>query len=172
MPRTPLITAQFNVFVDGGTRLLGLADVTMPNFEAMTETVTGAGLMGELEVVSRHFSAMTFTMNFRSMLDDALNFAHAQAHNFDLRSAQSFEDNTTYQRGEAAERYSIIGPVKTINHGNRAPNSPWDASLEVAVRRLEHFIDGAQVREIDILNNINRVRGVDLYADIRRAVGG
>ena len=171
MPRIPLLTEQFNVFVDGGTKLLGLATVTMPNLEAITENVTGAGIMGELKIVSRgHMSALTFTMNFRALLDETLDFVHSKSYNFDLRSAQGFEDNTSYERGTAKERYSVIGPVTTINHGNRGPHSPWEASIAMAVRRLEHFMDGEQVRELDILNGIHRVRGVDVYADVRAAI--
>jgi len=171
MPRVPLLTAQYNVYVDGGTKLLGLATVTLPNFSALVKTVTGAGIMGELEIPSRgHMSALTFTMNFRSMLDDPLTYAISKAYNFDLRAAQSYEDNTTHDRSEAKERYSIRGPVKVVNHGNRGPHAAWDASIEVSARRVEHFIDGKQVLEYDILNDIYKVNGVDIYAEVRAAI--
>jgi hypothetical protein len=168
--KVPHITAAYNVYVDGGTKLLGLADCTMPNWEALTETITGAGIMGELEIPSRgHMSALTFVMNFRSMLDDPLTFAISQAYHFDLRAAQGFEDNTTYERGEAKERYSIRGPIKTVNPGTRGPHAAWDATIEVAVRRVEHFIDGRQVLEFDLLNDVYRVNGVDIYQQVRAA---
>ena len=171
MPRVPLLTAQFNVYVNGGQRLLGLATVTLPNFAALTETVTGAGIMGEMEVPSRgHMSAMEFVLNFRSMIDDPLTYAISKAYSFDLRSAQSYEDSTTYDRSEARERYALRGPVKSVNHGNRGPNAAWDASIAVAARRVEHFIDGRQMLEFDLLNNIYKVNGVDIYAPVRAAI--
>jgi hypothetical protein len=168
----PTLTAQFNVFVDGGQRLMGLADVVLPNFSAMVETVTGAGIMGEIEVPAvGQMSAMTFTMNFRSMLDDPLTYAISQAYHFDLRSAQDYEDPTNYERGIAKERFSIIGPVKVLNPGNRAPNTAWAASIEVAARRIEHYMDGALKIEYDPLNGVYSVDGVDIYAAVRAAVG-
>jgi len=128
MRRVPGLTEQFNVYVDGGQRLLGLAEVTLPSLEALTETIKGAGLMGELEIVSLgQFSALTFTMSFRSLLDDPLDYVIGKPYNFDLRSAQTFEDIGTFDKGVAAERYSIRGPVKTINPGKRAPHSAWDS---------------------------------------------
>lgn len=173
MRRLPLLTAQYNVYVDGGQNLLGLAEVTLPDFSALTETVTGAGIMGEIEVPSRgHMSALTFTLNFRSMLDDPLKLAISTVHNFDLRAAQSYEDITSFDRGEAKERYSIIGPVKSVKLGKRTPHAPWDASIEVAARRVEHFIDGKQMVEWDPINNIYKVNGVDIYQQVRAAIGG
>jgi len=169
--RAPLLTAQFNVFVDGGKKLLGLADVTLPNFEALSETITGAGIMGELEIPAvGQFSAMNFVMNFRSMLDVPLTFAVSKAYHFDLRSAQSYEETTTYERGEAKERYSVRGPVRVINHGNRAPNGLWEASIEIAVRRVEHYMDGKLLLEFDPLNDVYRVNGQDIYAQVRAAI--
>jgi len=172
MPRAALLTSQFNVFVDGGTKLLGLADVVMPNYEALSETVTGAGLMGEIEVPSRgHFTALQFTLNFRSLLDQPISLAVSMVHHFDLRSAQSYEDTTTFERGEAKERYSILGPVLRFDHGKRAPHSPWDAVIVVAVRRVEHYLDGKQVLEIDTLNEKYVHNGQDIYRDVRAAIG-
>jgi len=171
MPRVPTVTAQFNVYVDGGQKLLGLATVTLPNMQAQTETFTGAGIMGEMEVPSRgHMGAMTFTMNFRSMLDDPLTYAISIARNFDLRSAQSYEDTTTYDRGEAKERYSLRGPVKVVNPGTRGPHAAWDATIEVAARRIEHYMDGKKVMEFDLLNGVYKVNGVDVYKDVAAAV--
>ena len=169
--RIPLLTAQLNVFVDGGTKELGLSEVTYPNLAALAETITGAGIMGEIEIPSRgHFSAMEFLMNFRAMLDNPLNYAVGKTYNFDCRTAQSFEDSTTYQRGDAKERLSVIGPIKSITPGKRAPNATWDASIAVAVRRLELFVDGKQIWEWDAYNYIYKVNGVDQYAEIRAAI--
>jgi len=151
--------------------LLGLAEVTMPNFEALSETLKGAGLMGELDIPAvGQFSAMTFTMNFRSLLDDPMKYAVSKAYHFDLRSAQSHEDNSTYERGEAKERYSIVGPIKKIDHGKRSPHAFWDASMDVAVRRVEHYMDGKLYLEFDPLNSVYKINGVDIYAQVRAAI--
>jgi len=169
--RVPLLTAQYNVFVDGGQRLLGLVDVTMPNFSALTETITGAGIMGEIIVPSvGQFGAMSLVMNFRSMLDAPLTYAVSRPYHFDLRSAQDYEDNTTYERGVAKERYSITGPVTVKNYGTRTSNGVWGASIEVAVRRVEHYMDGNLQLEFDPLNGVYKVNGEDIYAQVRAAI--
>ena len=169
--KVPLMYAQFNVYVDGGNKLLGLAEVTLPAFAAMAETFSGAGIMGEIEVpVTGHFSAMTLSMSFRTLYGDPLDFVVGKPYRFDLRSALELEDPASYEREVAKERWSIIGPVKSINPGKRAAQSAADATIDVACRRVEHFMDGKQVLEFDPTNDIYKVNGVDMYAAIRDSV--
>jgi hypothetical protein len=171
MPRAPGITVQLNAFVDGGQKWLGLATATLPSREGLAESVTGAGLAGEYEIVSPgHRSAPTLVLNFRSMLDDPLNYHIGSTHNFDLRTAQSFEDTTTFDQGQAQERIAYRGQIKTVNPGTRAPHGAWDASIEIAVRREEHFMDGRKIYGWDIFNGPHAVNGVDLYAGVRAAI--
>ena len=169
--KQPLIVANFNVFVDGGMKLLGLSEVTLPSFEAMSETLSGAGIMGELDVpVTGQFSAMTMTMSFKVMYGDPLDFVVAKTHRFDLRSAMELEDPASYERSVGRERWSVIGPISKIEHGKRAPASVADATIDVAIRRVEHYMDGRRVLEYDQLNDIYIVNGMDMYAQVRAAI--
>ncbi len=169
--KVPLIHAQMNVFVDGGQKLLGLADVTLPAFTAISETLSGAGIMGEIEVpVTGQFSALTLSMNFKTLYGEPLEFVVGKSYRFDLRTALELEDPASYERGVAKERWSIIGPVKSINPGKRAPRSAADAVIDVAVRRAEQYMDGRQVLEFDPLNDIYTVNGADVYAMVRAAI--
>jgi hypothetical protein len=169
--KKPLLTAQFNIFINGGKKLLGVADCVFPNMEAITETVTGAGIMGELEVPSTgQFSAMRFTMNFRSLIGEPDELVVGKPYHFDARTAQSFEDTTTYDQGITPERLSVMGPIMVINQGNRAPNSPWDATIEVSIRRMEKYVNGQLKISYDIHNGIYSVGGNDIYSQVRAAV--
>lgn len=48
--------------------LLGLADVTLPSFESMTETIKGAGLAGEIDSpVLGHYGSMEVEFNWRTL---------------------------------------------------------------------------------------------------------
>ena len=170
--RIPTLTSQLNVYVDGGQKLLGLATVTYPNFEAITETITGAGIMGEMVIISSgQFSAMELVMSFRHLLDDPMNYAVGKAYTFDCRTAIGYEDPTSYDIGQANERFSVRGPVKGINPGTRAPNAAADATISVACRRIEWFVDGAEKLLWDQHNVIYRHNGVDMYAPVRSIVG-
>ena len=52
----PEIINDFNVY-KGGSKLIGVSDeVTLPDFEAMTETISGAGIAGEYETTNPDIS--------------------------------------------------------------------------------------------------------------------
>jgi P2 family phage contractile tail tube protein len=169
--RIPLIHAQYEVYLDGGSNLLGLADVTMPDFTALSETVRGAGIMGEFDVPVRgQFGPLTLAMNFRVLYGDINNVGVTMKHHFDLRSAIETEDRTSYERVHGRERFSVIGIVSGVNYGTRGVAAAAGATVSAAVRRVEHFIDGRQVLEFDPLNNIYKVGGIDIYAPVRAAL--
>ena len=60
---------------------------------------------------------------------------------------------------------------KSHNVGSIAPSSPSNGSGEYAVRYWATWIDGQKVREIDPMNMIYMVDGVDYLADTRKALG-
>jgi len=58
----------FNVYKDG-TKLVGISDeVTLPDFESLTETLSGPGILGEIDDPTvGHFQSMEMEIPFRTM---------------------------------------------------------------------------------------------------------
>ena len=55
----------FTVYGEGN-RIIGVADAKLPSIEMMTETVSGAGIAGELESGTLgHFKPMTVSLKWR-----------------------------------------------------------------------------------------------------------
>jgi P2 family phage contractile tail tube protein len=71
----------------------------------------------------------------------------------------------------AGWKHVISGQVKSLNAGTIAPNSTQDVNVEMAVYRWEAFENGQSVLEIDKLNFIHKVNGVDQMAALRKAMG-
>ena len=61
----------FNVYKDG-TKLVGISDeVTLPDFESLTETLSGPGILGEIDDPTvGHFQSMEIEIPFRQMDKD------------------------------------------------------------------------------------------------------
>ena len=61
----------FNVYKDG-TKLVGISDeVTLPDFESLTETLSGPGILGEIDDPTLgHFQSMEMEIPFRQMDKD------------------------------------------------------------------------------------------------------
>lgn len=70
-----------------------------------------------------------------------------------------------------AVKHVMIVESKKYAPGKVAPASSAEASGEYAVTYFATFIDGKKVLEIDKLNFIYEVDGVDYLADARKAMG-
>lgn len=159
----------FKVFL-GGNDLLGLADVDLPSIEMMTETVTGAGIAGELETpVIGHTTPITLSLSWRTVTKSFARLAAPEPHQLDLRGAMQFL---------AAEvmvtvpvRVTVITVPKKAELGKMATGKAMETQSELAVSYLKMWVDGEEKIEIDKLNYIYIVDGVDYLAPVRTALG-
>lgn len=161
----------FQVY-ENATEYYGMAEVGLPEISFITNEVKGAGISGTFEsVVLGHLEAMTLTLNFRTIVADAIALLEPRDHQIDLRVAQQDKDTVTGQTKVVALKHIFVVKPKKLNPGKVAPATPADASGEYATTYWATFIDGEKVLEIDILNFIYFVNGKDYLADVRRALG-
>lgn len=85
----------YRVYNDANA-LMGMATVDLPELQAMSDTVSGAGIAGEVDSpVLGHYQAMSSTFNWRTIERPALELAKQQAHQLEIRGSQQHYDNTT-----------------------------------------------------------------------------
>ena len=66
----------FNVYDGESKALMGIATVDLPEIEAMSDTVSGAGIAGEVESpILGHFGSMTTTFTWRTIEKAAIALA-------------------------------------------------------------------------------------------------
>lgn len=161
----------FRVYNDGND-LLGVADVTLPNFEAMTETIKGAGLAGEIDSpVLGHFGSMELQLNWRTLYQNNLKFIAQKSFNFDLRSANQVKDS---ESGDY-----IVQPVKIVARcvpknsepGKLDVGTTSDTSNTFEVDYIKISVDGEEIVEVDKYNYICKINGVDYLSEVREALG-
>lgn len=161
----------FAVYEDA-TEFYGIAEVTLPEVNTIAEEIKGAGIAGSFNgAYVGHVEAMTLTLNFRSVTSDVIKLAEPRNHQIDLRAAQQYRDNTTGKiEQQAVKHILIINPTK-FNAGKIATASPTETSVESSVTYFATFLDGKKVMEIDVLNFIYFINGIDYLADVRKALG-
>lgn len=161
----------FSVYRNG-SEWLGTADVELPSLEALTETVSGAGIAGEIDSPTLgHFGSMSTTINWRTLDKPQFNLAAPITQALDFRGAQQVYDKTTGVQRSVGVRVSIRGLPKTTGLGTLAPNATVGGTNEIEVTYIKVFIDGAEVLELDKFNYIYRVNGTDYLAEIRNQLG-
>lgn len=157
---------------EDSTEYMGVAEVQLPELSRITQEVSGAGINGTYNApVAGNFEAMSMTMNFRTPTRGQVSLFENRVHMLDLRVAQQQRDPATGKVSSVAVKH-VVGatPVK-LAPGKVAPASTADASGEYAVTYYAMFIDGEKVIEIDLLNFICIINGVDELAEVRKALG-
>lgn len=161
----------FAVYEDS-VEMLGMAKATLPDLTWLTQNISGAGIGGNVEaVILGHSDAMTLGLNFRTTSEHAIKLSEPRRHNIDLRIAQQGEDTVAGKVKVQPVKHIFVVIPKTDKGGSVAPAASTDGSGEYAVRYWATYIDGKKVREIDPLNYICIINGIDYLADVRKALG-
>lgn len=171
MNQVPEKLINFRVYEDG-TDLLGIADVELPSIEAMTETIKGAGIAGEVESpVLGHFGSMSLTLNWRAVTKPTVHLTRQKAHNLDLRGATQIYNSGTGEYKVSSLKVSVRCIPKKTELGKLDVWATADASNEFEVTYMKVTLDGKDIVEIDKYNYICVINGEDYLKKVRQALG-
>ena len=171
MARQPEAYIDFEVY-ENGKNFLGVSGATLPNINFLTQTITGAGIGGNVEaVLTGMVDAMSLTLNFRSAMDAAVSLMKPEKHNLDLRVAEQYWETAGAGKEVAADKYVLVVMPKNFAPGAVAPASAADVSGEYSVYYYAGYKDGKQLWEIDPWNYICKIGGKDYMAEVRKALG-
>jgi P2 family phage contractile tail tube protein len=170
--KMPVLNINYNVYNSNSNQMLGIADVTLPDLEAMTETISGAGIAGELDMpVLGHFGSMTVTFNWRVLNVDSVTLAQQMAHQLDLRGSIENYDSSSGTIGSTPVKVTVLAIPKTMSLGNLNVGTTADTSNEMEIAYMRVFINNEERVELDKFNYIFRVNGVDYLDSVRRDLG-
>mgnify|MGYP001623830390 FL=1 len=165
----PSIINDFNLYVTG-ERLLGITgEVTLPEFSAMTETLSGPGLLGEIEESALgHFSSQQIEIPFRILDREAAKLMDpTEALDLTLRGAAQLTNKNTGALEAKGLRIVIRGRSKGINIGTFKQAGAMNASVTVEIMYILIEAEGETLIELDKLNTVYKVNGKDLLAKIK-----
>ena len=161
----------FRAYNDGND-LLGVTDVQLPSLDAMTETVKGAGIAGEVDSpVLGHFGSMETVLNWRTISKPGMNLASQKGVSLDLRGAQQFYDPEKSEYVVKAVKCVIRGVPKKTELGKLDVGTTTGSSNTIETNYIKVIIAGETVLEVDKYNYISNIGGTDYLADVREALG-
>lgn len=161
----------FNVY-NNSNALLGVATVELPELEAMSDTVSGAGIAGEVESpVLGHYASMTTTLSWRTIEKKALELCAPKAHSIDLRGSQQVYDAASGEYTSVAVRISMKVTPKNTSLGSFEPGATTDSEQEFEVNYLKLYVDGKAVVEIDKYNFVVKIGDKDVLSKVRKDLG-
>ena len=160
----------FNMYYKGNA-LVGLTgEITLPDFEGMTETLSGPGILGEIEeVIIGQFGSMELEIPFRILDEDAFKLmSPADVLDLTLRASEQFTVKNTGKIDYKGMRVVVRGRQKKLTGGTVKQGGAMDASVTVEITYILIELDGKKRIELDKLNNVYKVNNVDLLAKIRK----
>jgi uncharacterized protein len=161
----PSVIRNFNGFVDGVSYFGLLLEGKLPQVKIQTEAHRGAGMDGPVGI-DMGTEAMTSEMTFAEWSPALFKQMGRQAR-FVFRPAAS-----SAETGETRTIIATVGGlVTTPETGDLKPGANAQLKLMMDVRYYRLEIDGEEICEIDLVNGIRRIGGVDQLAEIRRAMG-
>ncbi len=165
----PEVINDFNLYLSGN-RLAGMTgEVALPDFEAMTSTTSGNGILGEYEaIVLGHYGSMEQEIPFRCINEDYFKMVSpSTAVELMLRGAIQQSEKTTQNEAEVGMRVVFRGRCKKIAIGTVKQREQMNSSITLELTYIKVEMGGKERVCLDKLNSVFRVNGVDQLAKIR-----
>jgi len=158
----------YNVYNEG-EQLVGVSgEVSLPKMDAMTETVSGAGIAGEFESPTPgHFGSMTIEIPFRTLIDQSFSLMVPEAKTLILRANQQSFDISGGTFNQRALKITLKVIPKGVELGTLGVSKPTDTKNTLEVIYIKIVENGDTLLELDKLNFIYIVNGTDVFADIK-----
>lgn len=173
MSQIPERLVNFRCYGGDAAEFLGLSDVELPAFEALTETISGAGIAGEYSSpVLGHFGSQMVKLKFRTITPKALGLLAPIRQVLDIRGSIQMQDSLGGPIVTQAIRVECTGQVKHQNLGKFEPGKVMGAECDLEIATIRLAINGAPLVELDKFNMIFKVLGVDYLKQVRVDLGG
>lgn len=166
----PEVISNFEVYSDSDTLVGVTADMSIAELTSKVATITGAGIGGSYDVpVMGHYDSIVQEIPFRILYRPIFEFANPmKAVALNIRGAIQVSDKSTGAIDVVGLRYVIRGRNKSISPGNLKPGEAMNGKIAVEATYILYEIGGQKLMEIDKLNNICRINGVDLMEKVRK----
>lgn len=161
-----------NVYVNNTSQHGQAAEVTCPDIAAVMTEYKALGMLGSAEFFNG-FEKMESTIKWGSFPDNDIQIALANPMvplDFMVRSSKAEYENGGLT-GEKPVVMYMRGYVKKHPGGTFKPKEDTELETTVSVLYYKQEIDGEEIVELDVINNIYKVGGEDLTAERRQNLG-
>lgn len=159
----------YNCYQDGH-KMVGLTDeVTLPDFDALTETLSGAGILGEIdEPTLGHFGASEIEIPFL-MVDNQMfeMMDMSNSINLTLRISNQAIEQANFKTDFMPSRVVIKGKKKGFTMGSAKQGSAMKPSVKVEILYILIEVNGKKKFELDKINVVYKVNDKDLLQKAR-----
>jgi P2 family phage contractile tail tube protein len=142
-----------------------------PSLETLTDTVKGAGIMGEIDLPTLgQLASMEIEIGFKNSNEKAVDLFSQKTHEIETRWVTDALNTKNANMKTVAHKEIVKCISKKLDLGNIEANAANEATLTAEAIFYKYIIDGKAMIEIDKLNNVFKINGKDYAEQIRQAL--
>lgn len=165
----PSVLKNFMVFNEGQSYMGQIAEVAMPKLARKFEKYRGGGMDGEVSI-DLGAEPLEIELSCAGIMKQIFKqFGTTKIAGVMLRFAGAYQADDT--AAVQAVEVVVRGRHQEIDMGKAKPGDKTDFKVKSALTYYKLTMDGAVLMEIDVLNFVFIVDGVDMLAEQRKAMG-
>ncbi|KRP68650.1 major tail tube protein [Pseudomonas paralactis] len=160
-----------NLFNDGNSYLGLVKSLTLPSLGRKMEAYRGGGMNGPVKAdLGMSDDGIQFEWKTGGLdLISLRQFGAVNASSVALRFSGPYQQDDT---GEVSNVEVVVrGRHETIEMGDAQPGEDTEHSMTTTCSYYKLTVDGEEIIEIDLLNFVEKVNGVDMLEKHRTAMG-
>lgn len=169
----PEVLNHYNVYNDKAKKLIGISgEIELGELEALTDTLEGAGVLGEIEdAVTGQFASIKIKIPFSVLYEDMFSIIDTtNPPQLTLRASMQCMDPTTGSTGYYPVKIVVRGKATNTNLGKAIKGKKMEPEVELEVLYIKIQINNKTTLELDKLNFKFVLNGKDMLAKIRSQV--
>lgn len=169
----PEVLNHYNVYNDKAKKLIGISgEIELGELEALTDTLEGAGVLGEIEdAVTGQFASIKIKIPFSVLYEDMFSIIDTTTPpQLTLRASMQCMDPTTGTTGYYPVKIVVRGKATNTNLGKATKGKKMEPEVELEILYIKIQINNKTTLELDKLNFKFVLNGKDMLAKIRSQV--
>lgn len=165
----PEVISNFNAYSNGNMLIGVTGSVTLPTLDAITEEISGAGLLGSYETaIPGFYSSMTQEVPFRILDTDIFTIMNPnEPVDLTFRASEQHTVRDTGSLDYKSMRIVERGRLKGFTPGTLELGKQMNASVTLELLYIMVEVDGKTMLEYDKLNSVFVVNEKDLLEKVR-----
>lgn len=158
-----------NLTVDGVGYYGECTEVTLPKLAMKTEDYRAGGMVGDVKI-NMGLEALELTAKFGGLMFELhKKFANSKIDGNIIRFTGAYqkENDAGYDAVEIVGR----GRIVELDGGSAKAGDNTEESIKFALTYYKEVLNGEDITEIDLLNNVMVIGGVDQLEEARQAIG-
>lgn len=165
----PEVVNDFNMY-GNGSKLVGInAEVPIPELEAITETISGAGILGEYDAPAiGHFSSIEQEIPFNVVDEDYFRLINpTDPVDITLRAAIQVTNTQSGAIDYMGLRIVERGRAKKISIGTAKQGGKTDSTIAVELFYIMVELNGKKQLELGKFTGVYNIGGQDMLSKVR-----